>query len=190
MATRSADNGDPYITHPVAVANILAGYHLDTGSIVTALLHDVVEDTGVKLSEIERRFGKPIAGLWDGVTKLTRLEAAIRPQQAGPRTSASWSLAMSRDIRVLLVKLADRLHNMRTLHFVQSLDRSPAHRAPRRWRFTPRLAERIGMDAVKTELQTPCFRAIGAGSLRHHQGPAELPARQGRRRHRAGAGTT
>jgi GTP diphosphokinase / guanosine-3',5'-bis(diphosphate) 3'-diphosphatase len=152
------DNGDPYISHPLAVANILAGYHLDTGSIVTALLHDVVEDTGVKLSEVERRFGKPIAGLVDGVTKLTRLELqSDRSKQA--ENFRKLVLAMSRDIRVLLVKLADRLHNMRTLHFVQSLDRRQRIARETMEIYAP-LAERIGMDAVKTELQTLAFAQL------------------------------
>jgi GTP pyrophosphokinase len=149
------DNGDPYIIHPVAVAEILAGYRLDVGSIATALLHDVIEDTGVSRAELERRFGAEIAGLVDGVTKLTRLELqSDRTKQA--ENFRKLVLAMSRDIRVLLVKLADRLHNMRTLHFVEQ--------APRRQRiahetmdiYAP-LAERIGMDAVKTELQTLAF---------------------------------
>ncbi len=152
------DNGDPYITHPVAVAEILAGYRLDVGSIITALLHDVIEDTGVTRAELERRFGPEIAGLVDGVTKLTRLELqSDRTKQA--ENFRKLVLAMSRDIRVLLVKLADRLHNMRTLHFVDQ--------APRRQRiaretmdiYAP-LAERIGMDSVKSELQTLAFAQL------------------------------
>jgi len=111
------ENGDPYITHPLAVADILAGYHLDVSSICTALLHDTVEDTGTTLPQIERQFGGTIAGLVDGVTKLTRLELqSDRTKQA--ENFRKLVLAMSRDIRVLLVKLADRLHNMRTLGFV------------------------------------------------------------------------
>ena len=121
------DNGDPYITHPVAVAEILAGYRLDVGSIATALLHDVIEDTGISRAELERRFGPEIAGLVDGVTKLTRLELqSDRTKQA--ENFRKLVLAMSRDIRVLLVKLADRLHNMRTLHFVEQAARRLAHR--------------------------------------------------------------
>ncbi len=130
------DNGDPYITHPLAVADILAGYRLDTGSIVTALLHDTVEDTGVKLPDIEQRFGKTIGGLVDGVTKLTKLELKVgRDKQA--ENFRKLVLAMSRDIRVLLVKLADRLHNMRTLHFVRRTSGGCASRA-RPWRSTRR----------------------------------------------------
>jgi GTP pyrophosphokinase len=100
-STQRRENGDPYFSHPVAVADILAGYHLDVASIATALLHDVVEDTSYKLSEIESRFGKEIAGLVDGVTKLTRLELqSDRTKQA--ENFRKLVLAMSRDIRVLL----------------------------------------------------------------------------------------
>jgi guanosine-3',5'-bis(diphosphate) 3'-pyrophosphohydrolase len=120
--TQTRDNGEPYITHPLAVADILAGYRLDTASIATGLLHDVIEDTPVKLPEIQTKFGGEIAGLVDGVTKLTRLELqSDRTKQA--ENFRKLVLAISRDIRVLLVKLADRLHNMRTLHFVQDVER-------------------------------------------------------------------
>jgi guanosine-3',5'-bis(diphosphate) 3'-pyrophosphohydrolase len=156
--TQRRDNGDPYFTHPVAVADILAGYRLDVASIATALLHDVVEDTSTKLSEIETRFGKEIAGLVDGVTKLTRLELqSDRTKQA--ENFRKLVLAMSRDIRVLLVKLADRLHNMRTLHFVRDPDRRKRISRETMEIYAP-LAERIGMDAVKTELQTLAFTQL------------------------------
>ena len=149
------DNGDPYITHPLAVADILANYRLDTGSIVTALLHDTVEDTGVKLRDIEARFGKTIGGLVDGVTKLTKLELKVgRDKQA--ENFRKLVLAMSQDIRVLLVKLADRLHNMRTLHYVRQDDRRLRIARETMEIYAP-LAERIGMDAVKTELQNLAF---------------------------------
>jgi len=149
------DNGAPYITHPLAVADILAGYRLDTASIATGLLHDVVEDTPVKLPEIESRFGNEIAGLVDGVTKLTRLELqSDRTKQA--ENFRKLVLAMSRDIRVLLVKLADRLHNMRTLHFVREPERRRRIALETMDIYAP-LAERIGMDAVKVELQTLAF---------------------------------
>ncbi len=152
------DNGDPYITHPLAVAEILAGYRLDTASIVTGLLHDVVEDTPVTMAQIEARFGREIAGLVDGVTKLTRLELnSDRTKQA--ENFRKLVLAMSRDIRVLLVKLADRLHNMRTLHYVRALDRRKRISRETMEIYAP-LAERIGMDAVKTELQTLAFAQL------------------------------
>ena len=157
-STQRRENGDPYFMHPVAVADILAGYRLDVASIATALLHDVVEDTSYKLSQIESRFGKEIAGLVDGVTKLTRLELqSDRTKQA--ENVRKLVLAMSRDIRVLLVKLADRLHNMRTLHFVRDPERRKRTARETMEIYAP-LAERIGMDAVKTELQTLSFMQL------------------------------
>jgi guanosine-3',5'-bis(diphosphate) 3'-pyrophosphohydrolase len=156
--TQRRDNGDPYFSHPVAVADILADYRLDTASIATGLLHDVIEDTPVKLPEIEARFGKEIAGLVDGVTKLTRLELqSDRTKQA--ENFRKLVLAMSRDIRVLLVKLADRLHNMRTLHFVRDEERRKRIARETMEIYAP-LAERIGMDQVKSELQTLAFMQL------------------------------
>ncbi len=152
------DNGDAYITHPIAVANILADYRLDTASIVTGLLHDTVEDTGLKLPELQRRFGAEVAALVDGVTKLTRLELqSDRTKQA--ENFRKLVLAMSKDIRVLLVKLADRLHNMRTLGFVRQPERRQRIARETMEIYAP-LAERIGMDAMKTELQTRAFAEL------------------------------
>jgi GTP pyrophosphokinase len=152
------ENGDPYITHPLAVAEILVGYRLDTSSLVTALLHDTVEDTKLTLAELERRFGGTVAGLVDGVTKLTRLELqSDRTKQA--ENFRKLVLAMSKDIRVLLVKLADRLHNMRTLHYVRNPERR-ARIARETMEIYAPLAERIGMDAIKTELQDLAFAQI------------------------------
>ncbi len=152
------DNGDPYITHPVAVAEILAGYRLDVASIATALLHDVIEDTSVTRAGLERKFGEEIASLVDGVTKLTRLELqSDRTKQA--ENFRKLVLALSRDIRVLLVKLSDRLHNMRTLHYIAE----PARRqrvARETMEIYAPLAERIGMDDLKTELQTLAFAQL------------------------------
>ncbi len=155
---QTRENGDPYITHPLAVADILAGYRLDTASIITGLLHDVIEDTPVTKAEIDRRFGASIGGLVDGVTKLTRLELqSDRTKQA--ENFRKLVLAMSKDIRVLLVKLADRLHNMRTLQYVQSLDRRQRIASETMEIYAP-LAERIGMDSLKTELQTLAFAQL------------------------------
>lgn len=152
------DNGEPYITHPIAVAQILAGFRLDAATIATALLHDVVEDTNVKLKDIERDFGAEVARLVDGVTKLTKLEIqSERTKQA--ENLRKLVLAMSEDIRVLLVKLADRLHNMRTLGFVQQPERRRKTARETLEIFTP-LAERIGMDALKTELETLAFQEL------------------------------
>jgi GTP pyrophosphokinase len=156
--TQKRDNGDPYILHPLAVADILAGYRLDTASIATGLLHDVVEDTSFSMRDLEARFGREIATLVDGVTKLTRLELqSDRTKQA--ENFRKLVLAISRDIRVLLVKLADRLHNMGTLHFVTEAERRRRIARETMEIYAP-LAERIGMDAVKTELQTLAFEQI------------------------------
>ncbi|OYV36771.1 MAG: bifunctional (p)ppGpp synthetase/guanosine-3',5'-bis(diphosphate) 3'-pyrophosphohydrolase [Rhodospirillales bacterium 20-64-7] len=157
-AAQTRDNGEPYITHPLAVANILAGYRLDSASIVTALLHDVVEDTAVTLAAVQKRFGPEVAGLVDGVTKLTRLELqSDRTKQA--ENFRKLVLAMSKDIRVLIVKLADRLHNMRTITAVQAPERRQRIARETMEIYAP-LAERIGMEAVKTELQTRSFAEL------------------------------
>src|SRR3954464_12119090 len=151
-------SGDPYFSHPIEVAGLLAQMKLDTASIITGLLHDTVEDTVATLDDIERLFGPEIGRLVDGVTKLTRLELqSDRTKQA--ENFRKLVLAMSRDIRVLLVKLADRLHNMRTLHFVRNPDRRKRIARETMEIYAP-LAERIGMDAVKTELQTLSFAQL------------------------------
>lgn len=149
------DNGDAYITHPIAVANILAGFRMDPVSIMVGFLHDTVEDTHVTLEMLTQRFGRDVAVIVDGVTKLTRLELqSDRTKQA--ENFRKLVLAMSRDIRVLIVKLADRLHNMRTLHYVQRTDRRQRIARETLDIYAP-LAERIGMDRVKTELQDIAF---------------------------------
>ncbi len=151
------DNGEPYITHPLAVAELLAGYRLDAGTLATALLHDVIEDTGVTREVMAKAVGAEITSLVDGVTKLTRLELqSDRTKQA--ENFRKLVLALSRDIRVLLVKLADRLHNMRTLGGAREDKRTRIARETMEI-YAP-LAERIGMDAVKTELQTLSFAQI------------------------------
>jgi GTP pyrophosphokinase len=155
---QTRDNGEPYFTHPVEVANILTGFRVDSNSIVTALLHDVVEDTPVTLADVEKAFGRDVARLVDGVTKLTRLELqSDRSKQA--ENFRKLVLAMSEDIRVLLVKLADRLHNMRTLRFVRDEKRRRRIAAETLEIYAP-LAERIGMDQVKTELENLAFREL------------------------------
>ncbi len=157
-AGQRRENGDPYITHPLAVAEILADYRLDVGTIATALLHDVAEDTPVGLKEIEKRFGGEVARLVDGVTKLTRLELqSERTKQA--ENFRKLVLAMSEDIRVLLVKLADRLHNMRTLDHIAQPERRRRTARETMEIYAP-LAERIGMEALKTELETRAFREL------------------------------
>ncbi len=151
-------SGDPYFSHPVEVAGILAGLKLDSASIATALLHDVVEDTGCTLDELERLFGGDIARLVDGVTKLSKLELqSSQTEQA--ENFRKLLLAMSEDIRVLLVKLADRLHNMRTLQFIKSLEKRRRIANETMEIYAP-LAERIGMQALKDELEDLAFAAL------------------------------
>jgi guanosine-3',5'-bis(diphosphate) 3'-pyrophosphohydrolase len=151
-------SGDPYFSHPVEVAGILASLKLDSASIATALLHDVVEDTGATLEEIERLFGREIARLVDGVTKLNKLELqSSHTEQA--ENFRKLLLAMSEDIRVLLVKLADRLHNMRTLHFIRSVEKRRRIANETIEIYAP-LAERIGMQALKDELEDLAFQAL------------------------------
>ena len=105
------ESGDPYITHPVAVANILADMKMDHESLMAALLHDVIEDTGVTKNQISRRFGRTVASLVDGVSKLSEIETASRAEQQAD-SFQKMTLAMSKDIRVVMVKLADRLHTI------------------------------------------------------------------------------
>lgn len=151
-------SGDPYFHHPVEVAGILTGFKLDSASIATALLHDTVEDTGATLDEIERLFGKTVSRLVDGVTKLTRLELQSA-QTAQAENFRKLLLAMSEDIRVLLVKLADRLHNMRTLHFIKNPDKRRRIAAETMEIYAP-LAERIGMEGLKAELEDLAFAEL------------------------------
>lgn len=151
-------SGDPYFSHPVEVAGILAGMKLDTASIITGLLHDTVEDTVATLEDVSRLFGKEIAFLVDGVTKLSRLELqSDRTKQA--ENFRKLVLAMSEDIRVLLVKLTDRLHNMRTLKFIKSADKRRQIARETMEIYAP-LAERIGMHRMKDELEDLAFAEL------------------------------
>ena len=151
-------SGDPYFLHPLEVAGILAGYRLDTASIITALLHDTIEDTSVTLDDVKNHFGAEVARLVDGVTKLTRIELqSDHAKQA--ENFRKLLLAMSEDIRVLLVKLADRLHNMRTLGFVEDAEKRRRIATETMDIFAP-LAERIGMQEMKTELEDLAFAEI------------------------------
>jgi GTP pyrophosphokinase len=156
--TQARASGDPYFTHPLEVAGILVGMRLDVATIVTALLHDTVEDTAVTLEEIESLFGKEIAVLVDGVTKLSQIEfQSDKTKQA--ENFRKLLLAMSSDIRVLLIKLADRLHNMRTLQFIEPESKRLRIAQETMEIYAP-LAERIGLHAVKDELQNIAFSHI------------------------------
>jgi len=151
-------SGDPYFSHPLEVAAILTDLKLDTATIVTALLHDTVEDTVATLDEIERVFGPSVAHLVDGVTKLSKLELQSDDRRQ-IETFRKLLLATSRDIRALLVKLADRLHNMRTLHFVKGADKR-ARIARETMEIYAPLAARIGMQRMKDELEDLAFAEL------------------------------
>ena len=149
------DSGDPYFFHPLAVANILADYKLDWISVATALLHDTVEDEVATRAEIRKLFGAEIARLVDGVTKLSKIEAPhIELREA--ENFRKFLLAMSKDIRVLLVKLADRLHNMRTITHIDSEDRRLKISSETLDVYAP-LAARIGMQNMREELEDIAF---------------------------------
>mgnify|MGYP001056081367 CR=1 FL=1 len=150
-------SGDPYYAHPIEVAGILTEYRLDTASIVTALLHDVIEDTPVTRTEIAELFGDEVADLVDGVTKLSKLELAEHMRQA--ENLRKFILAISKDVRVLMVKLADRLHNMRTLGFIKS----PAKReriARETLDISAPLARNIGVHRICAELEELAFEHL------------------------------
>ena len=151
-------SGDPYFSHPLEVAGILTDLKLDTATIATALLHDTVEDTSATIKDIEANFGGEIAGLVDGVTKLSQLELfSERTKQA--ENFRKLMLAMSNDIRVLLVKLADRLHNMRTLSHIKSSE--ARHRiAQETIEIYAPLAGRIGMQNMREELEDLAFAEL------------------------------
>jgi GTP diphosphokinase / guanosine-3',5'-bis(diphosphate) 3'-diphosphatase len=151
-------SGDPYYSHPIEVAGILTDLHLDDETIVTAILHDTIEDTVATPEEVERLFGKNVARLVDGVTKLSKIEAQSESQRAAENLR-KFLLAMSGDIRVLLVKLADRLHNMRTLHFIPDAEKRRRIARETMDIYAP-LAERIGMYEFMTEMQTLAFREL------------------------------
>ena len=120
--TQKRASGDPYFSHPIEVAGILTDLHLDDETIVTAILHDTVEDTVATPEDIQRLFGDNVARMVDGVTKLSKIEAQTESERAAENLR-KFLLAMSDDVRVLLVKLADRLHNMRTLHHIKNPDK-------------------------------------------------------------------
>lgn len=158
--TQTRASGDPYFSHPLEVAGILTEMKMDTASICTALLHDTVEDTEATLEEIRRLFGEEIEKLVDGVTKLSKIEFQSA-QQKQAENFRKLVLAMSEDIRVLLVKLADRLHNMRTLHHIAKPEKRKRIALETVEIYAP-LAERIGIHRVKEELEDIAFEVLNA----------------------------
>lgn len=151
-------SGDPYFSHPVEVAGLMTELELDQDTIITALLHDTVEDTLATIDEVERLFGSDVARLVDGVTKLSKIEAMTESERAAENLR-KFLLAMSEDLRVLLVKLADRLHNMRTLHYIKSEDKRRRIARETMEIYAP-LAERVGMYEYMREMQLLAFEQL------------------------------
>jgi guanosine-3',5'-bis(diphosphate) 3'-pyrophosphohydrolase len=150
-------SGEAYVTHPLAVAGILADMHMDAASLMAAMLHDVIEDTGISKDALKQQFGESVAELVDGVSKLSQMENRSRAE-AQAENFQKMAMAMARDIRVILVKLADRLHNMRTL---DSLNAEKRHRiASETLEIYAPIAQRLGMQNVRVELQDLSFNAV------------------------------
>ncbi len=156
--TQKRASGDPYFSHPVEVAGLMTDLQLDQETIMTALLHDTVEDTLATIEDIEANFGPEVARLVDGVTKLSKIEAMPENERAAENLR-KFLLAMSEDIRVLLVKLADRLHNMRTLHFIKKPEKRQRIARETMEIYAP-LAERVGMYEYMREMQALAFREL------------------------------
>ena len=170
-------SGEPYITHPLAVATILSQWRLDAQGLAAALLHDVMEDTSVSKSELEITFGKPVADMVDGVSKLDQIEFTSR-EEVQAESFRKMLLAMARDVRVILIKLADRLHNMRTLDAM-----APAHRkriARETIDIYAPIANRLGLNALYLELQDLSFKHLNA--MRYRVLAGAIKAARGNRR--------
>ena len=150
-------SGEPYISHPLAVANILAQWHLDSQALTAALLHDVMEDTSVTKKEISTNFGTPVAELVDGLSKLDKIEFETL-EHAQAESFRKMLLAMARDVRVILIKLADRLHNMRTLDAVDSTKRQRIARETLEI-YAP-IANRLGLNSIYQELEDLSFHCL------------------------------
>lgn len=152
-------NGEPYITHPLAVANILADFHMDHYSICAAMLHDVIEDCGVTKEQINKKFGNIVAQLVDGVSKLNQMEFSGQSREEQQAANfQKMAMAMSRDLRVILVKLADRLHNMRTLGAMPQEKRQRISRETLEI-YAP-IAQRLGINAMRIELEDLGFKNL------------------------------
>jgi GTP pyrophosphokinase len=170
-------SGEPYITHPLAVASILSQWRIDAQGLAAALLHDVMEDTSVTKTEIETTFGKPVAEMVDGVSKLDQIEFNSQ-EEAQAESFRKMLLAMARDVRVILIKLADRLHNMRTLDAMKPAQRRRIARETLDI-YAP-IANRLGLNALFLELQDLSFKHLYP--LRHRVLANAIKAARGNRR--------
>ena len=156
-------SGEDFIEHPLAVAHVLADLHLDTTTIVAALLHDTVEDTEVSIEQVERDFGDQVARIVDGLTKLETIEFKSREQEQAENVR-KMIVAMAGDIRVLLIKLADRLHNMRTLGSMPATKQR--EKATETLEIYAPLAHRLGVQRIKWELEDLSFKTLHPGPYR------------------------
>ena len=154
------DSGDPYLTHPVAVASILTDLKLDSATIATGLLHDTIEDTQTTYKTVEKEFGKEVADLVDGVTKISEIEGKI-VENSKAENIRKLILATSKDIRILLVKIADRLHNMRTLNSISDKNRRTRIAKETLEIYAP-LADRMGMNHIRDELEDLSFKTLNS----------------------------
>ena len=152
------DEGSPYIIHPVAVADILTELKLDSATIATGLLHDTIEDTHATYETVKEEFGQEVADLVDGVTKISVFENKANSNSKA-ENFRKLIIATSKDIRVLLVKLADRLHNMRTIHFVKDKEKQ-IRKAKETMEIYSPLADRMGMNTIRDELDDLCFKVL------------------------------
>ncbi|RZA04570.1 MAG: bifunctional (p)ppGpp synthetase/guanosine-3',5'-bis(diphosphate) 3'-pyrophosphohydrolase, partial [Proteobacteria bacterium] len=160
-ATRHGDqrrsSGEPYIVHPIGVSAILAELHLDLDSVLTGILHDTVEDTDTTFADLEERFGKSVAELVDGVTKISRITFRTSEEKQA-ENFRKMVVAMAKDLRVILVKLADRTHNMRTLDYLPEKKRKLI--AQETLDIYSPLAGRLGIHWIKAELEDLCLRHL------------------------------
>ncbi|MDX8399851.1 MAG: HD domain-containing protein, partial [Gallionellaceae bacterium] len=154
---QTRDSGDPYITHPITVARILTPLHLDVQAIIAALLHDVVEDTAITSAQVSQKFGEPVAEIVQGLSKLEKIHFETS-EDAQAENFRKMLLAMARDVRVILIKLADRLHNMRTLGAV-SPERCERIARETMEIYAP-IANRLGLNEIFHELQELSFKYL------------------------------
>jgi len=160
--TQKRDEGVPYIIHPVAVADILSDLKLDSATIATGLLHDTIEDTYATYDTIKEEFGEEVADLVDGVTKISQFQKKA-DENSKAENFRKLILATSKDIRVLLVKIADRLHNMRTIKFVKNKDKQ-VKKAKETMEIYAPLADRMGMNRIRDELEDLSFQVLNNGA--------------------------
>ena len=154
---QSRQSGDPYISHPLAVAEICCGWRLDVDALMAALLHDTVEDCGIASSDIQEKFGSPVSMLVDGLTKLDQLSFKNR-EEAQAENFRKMLLSMADDVRVILIKLADRLHNMRTLEATSPVKRRRI--AQETLDIYAHIAHRLGLNEIFREFEDLCFESL------------------------------